>query len=186
MSLPVTVIALDLREIFLFFLDGDGVNTCCRRVMATTLSLSAPVAPRTSLLVVSVLLGGGSLLSRRELFSTDVSAEGESIDLFFPPESFSSFLTGLFPWGHLESMSQILKEDYSNAFASALTAFLTASSQESLFRPRVSNWARTEGLRLSRKYWILVSSFGMAAESNSRKTACRYSRWAAQSRTSSS
>ena len=70
MSLPVTVVALDLREIFLLLLDGGGVDTRCRRVMATTLSSSAPSAPRTSLLVVLVLLGGRSLLSGRGLFST--------------------------------------------------------------------------------------------------------------------
>ena len=59
------------------------------------------------------------------------------------------------------------REDCSNAFASALTAFLTASFQEFWFRPRVSNWAQTEGLRPSQKYQIMVSSFGVAAESNS-------------------
>ena len=79
MSLLVTVVALDLREIFLFFLDGVGVDTCCKRVMATTLSLSASLAPRTSLLVVLVLLGGKSLLNGRKLFSTRrVSREGVS------------------------------------------------------------------------------------------------------------
>ena len=74
-----------------------------------------------------------------DCFLLDVSAEGESVDLFFPPESFSSFLAGRFPRGHRESMSRILAEDCSNAFASALTAFSTASSQESWFWPRVSN-----------------------------------------------
>ena len=115
-----------------------------------------------------------------------MSTRTESVDLFFPLEFFSSFLAGLFPRGHLESMSQVLAEDCSNAFASVLTAFLTASSQESRFLPWASNWARTESLRLFRKYWIMISSFGVAAGSNSRRTACRCSRWAAQSRTSSS
>ena len=77
MSLPVTIIALDLREIFLLLLDAGGVNTRCRRVMATTLSLSVSLAPKTSLLVVLVVLGGISLLSGRRLFSTRrVSREG--------------------------------------------------------------------------------------------------------------
>ena len=66
-----------------------------------------------------------------DCFLLDISAKGELMDLFFSPESFSSFLAGLFPRGHLESMSQILEEDCSNAFTSALTAFSTASSQES-------------------------------------------------------
>ena len=87
-----------------------------------------------------------------DCFPLDVSAGTESVDLFFPLESFSSFLVGLFPQEHLESMSRVLAEDCSNIFASALTAFSTASFQESRFLPRVSNWARTEGLRPSRNY----------------------------------
>ena len=74
-----------------------------------------------------------------DCFSLDVSAKGELVDLFFLPESLSSFLASLFSWEHLESMSQILEVDCSNAFASALTAFSTASSQESWFQPRLSN-----------------------------------------------
>ena len=72
MSLPVTVVALDLGEIFLLFLDSSGIDTYCRRVMATTLSLLALSALWTSLLVVLVLLrvGGESQLSGKELFST--------------------------------------------------------------------------------------------------------------------
>ena len=69
MTLLVTVVALNLREIFLLFLNGIGVDTRFRRVMATTLSLSAPSVPRTSLLVVLVFLSGKSLLSGRGLFS---------------------------------------------------------------------------------------------------------------------
>ena len=56
-------------------------------------------------------------------FLLDVSAEGELVDLFFPPESFFSFLVGRFPRGHRESMLRILEEDCSNAFVSTLTAF---------------------------------------------------------------
>ena len=63
-----------------------------------------------------------------DCFPLDVSAKGELVDLFFPPESFSSFLAGLFSRGHLEFMLQVLAEDCSNAFTSALTVFSTASS----------------------------------------------------------
>ena len=63
-----------------------------------------------------------------DCFPLDMSAEAELVYLFFLPESFLSFLTGLFPWGHLESMSRVLEEDCSNAFTFALTVFLTASS----------------------------------------------------------
>ena len=72
-------------------------------------------------------------------FPLDVSAGTESIDLFFLLKSFSSFLAGLFPREHLESISRVLAEDCSNTFTSALTAFLTASSQESRSLPRASN-----------------------------------------------
>ena len=74
-----------------------------------------------------------------DCFPLDVSAEGESVDLFFPLESLSSFLAGLLPLGQLKSMLRVLVEDWSIAFASALTAFSTASSQESRSRPRASN-----------------------------------------------
>ena len=63
-----------------------------------------------------------------DYFPLDVSAEEESVDLFFLLESFSSFLAGLFPLGHLESMLRVLAEDWSIAFTFALTAFSMASS----------------------------------------------------------
>ena len=71
-------------------------------------------------------------------FPLNVSAEAELVDLFFPPESFSSFLAGLFPLGHLESMSRVIDKDWSIAFASTLTAFSMASFQESRSRLWVS------------------------------------------------
>ena len=105
MSLPVTVVALDLREIFLLFLDDGIIDTCCRRVMSTTLSLSTPLVPRTSLLVVLVLLGRRSLLSGRRLFSTRrISRRGvgghifSSRVFFFLPGRPVSLET---PWVHV-------------------------------------------------------------------------------------
>ena len=66
MSLPLTVIALDLGDIFYLFLDDAGVDTRCRRVVALNLFLSAPLAPGTFLVVLVLLrVGGGSLLSGR-------------------------------------------------------------------------------------------------------------------------
>ena len=44
-------------------------------------------------------------------FLLDMSVGAELIDLFFALESFSSFLTSLFPWEHLESMLRVLEED---------------------------------------------------------------------------
>ena len=81
-----------------------------------------------------------------DCFLLDVLAEAESVDLFFP-ESFSSFFVSLFPWRHLESILQVLKDDWSNAFIFGLTAFSTASFQESSSRPRTSNWAQMQDFR---------------------------------------
>ena len=71
MFLLVTIVALDLGEISLLLLDDNGIDIRCRRVMTTTLSLTASSALRTSVLMVLVLLwvGGGSLLNGKELFS---------------------------------------------------------------------------------------------------------------------
>ena len=55
MSLSVTVVALDLGNIFHFLLDDAGVNVRCRGVVAAALSSSALSLSRTSLLVVLVL-----------------------------------------------------------------------------------------------------------------------------------
>ena len=67
MSLPLTVVILDLGDIFHLLLDDVGVDSHCKRVVALTLSSLAPSAPETSLLVVLVLfwVSGGSLLSGR-------------------------------------------------------------------------------------------------------------------------
>ena len=72
-------------------------------------------------------------------YPQDVLVGAESVDLFFLPESFSSFLAGLFPWEHLESMSRVLEEDWSIAFASTLMAFSTAFFQKFRSQPRTSN-----------------------------------------------
>lgn len=66
MSLPVTVVTIDLGDIFHFFLDGVGVSICCKGVMATTTFLAAPV-PKTSLLVVLVLFTSLALVGERLL-----------------------------------------------------------------------------------------------------------------------
>ena len=66
----MTVVVLDLGNIFHFLFDGAGVNSRYRGVMATTLFLSS-TALETSLIVLVLLrVGGGSLLSRRWLFLT--------------------------------------------------------------------------------------------------------------------
>ena len=66
MSLPMADEALDLGDFFLVFFDGIGVSTCCKRVVATTI-LSALLVPKTSLLVVLVLLASLALVGRKLL-----------------------------------------------------------------------------------------------------------------------
>ena len=53
MSFLVTIVAIDLGDIFYFFFDGAGVNTRYRRVVATNLSLSSTALE--TLLVVLIL-----------------------------------------------------------------------------------------------------------------------------------
>ena len=106
---------------------------------------------------------------KNDCFLLNMSAGAELVDLSFP-ESFSYFFTGLFPWKHLESILRVLEDDWSIVFTFALTAFFTASFQESRSRPWVSNWAEIEGLRASRRHQIMISSFGVVVRSNSRKT----------------
>ena len=71
-------------------------------------------------------------------FLLDVSEKAELVNLFFPG-SFSSFFVGLYPQRHLESISQVLKNDSRIVFASTLTVFSTGSSQECRYRPQASN-----------------------------------------------
>ena len=119
-----------------------------------------------------------------DCFSLDVSAEAELIDLFFS-NSLSSVFAGLFPWRHLESILRVLEDNWSIVFVFTLAAFSTASSQKSRSRPRASKWVRAKGFRSFRKHWIMISLFGVAARSNSWRTACKCSRWAVYLRTSS-
>ena len=77
MSLLLTIIILDLKDIFHFFYDSTGVNTRCRRVVATT-TLLAPSALKTSLLVVLVLLAVLALVGRRLFAIRCVSGRGVS------------------------------------------------------------------------------------------------------------
>ena len=78
MSLPVTVVVFDLGKIFHFLLGNASVNTRYRGVVAWALFLSAPSAPKTSLLVVLVLFRvcRESLLSGRGPFSTRRVSKG--------------------------------------------------------------------------------------------------------------
>ena len=100
MSLPVTVVALDLGDIFHFFLDGTGVNTRCKGFVATAIFL-VPSAPRTFFLVVLILLrvGGRSLLSGKWLFSTRYVSKSSVSGLILSTGVFLLLLSGLVPLG---------------------------------------------------------------------------------------
>ena len=70
MSFPMTVIALHLGHVTLFLLENN-IDTRGRGVGVTTLSPPSSAASKISLVVLILLwVGGGSLLSRRGLFST--------------------------------------------------------------------------------------------------------------------
>ena len=76
------------------------------------------------------------------------------------------------------------KDSCNNIFTSTLMVYLMVSSQKSSFRPWAFNYTQIEGLKLSQKYPITMSLFGVAIGSNSHKIACKCFRYAAQSRTS--
>ena len=78
MSFPVIVVALDLRDVFHFFFDSIGVSIYCRRVLATT-TFSVSLAPRTSLLVVLILLASLALISGRLLMLAIRYVSGRSV-----------------------------------------------------------------------------------------------------------
>ena len=101
MSFPMTVIAFDLGyvPVLPFFL-GNDIDSCDRRVGVTTLSPPSSTALE-SLLVVLIFLrvGGGSLLSGKELFSTrHISGRGVG-GLILSTGVFLLLFSGLVPSG---------------------------------------------------------------------------------------
>ena len=154
------VIVLNLGDIFYLFLDIISVGIYYREAVVFTISSTISV-PRTSLKLV--FLASLNLMGRRLLVLTTRCISERSISGLSFLKSFSSFFADLLLWGHLKSISRILKNDFSNTFASSLTAFSTTSSQESSSWPRASNWAQIKDFRPSRKYWIIIFLFRVAA-----------------------
>ena len=187
MFFPMAVIAFDFGHVPVFsFLLGNDIDTRGRGVGVMNLSPRLLWRQGRRWWFWSFFgLAEEVCWVEEDCFPLNVSAEGESVDLFFLLESFSSFLVGLFPLGHFKSMLRVLAQDYSITFVSALTAFFTTSFQEFKSGLGVSIWARIEGFRSCKKHQIMIRSFGVVPGSNSWRTACRYSRWAAQLRTSS-
>lgn len=90
-----------------------------------------------------------------------MSAERVSIDLFFL-EFFSFFFVDQYLQKYLASILQIFKDGCSNIFVSTLTVFLIVSSQEFNSQLQVFNQVWIEYFRLFCKYWIRMSSLGVA------------------------
>ena len=166
MSLPVAIVAFNLEDIFHFLLDNIEIRIRYREIGATT-TPAALFMSKISLLVVLVFLASLALVDGRLLVPTTRYVSKKKISGLSLSRVFFLLFCRLVPSGTLESISWVLEDDCSNIFAFALTAFSTASSQESSSRPRASNWAQMESLRVYQKYRIIISLFGVAAELNS-------------------
>ena len=118
-----TVEAINLREVYFLFFWG-GVDTRHGWVLA--------LSPSTSRASVVVLfwVGGENLLSRKWLFPTRYVNKGGVGRLIFSTKVLLLLFCGSVPlgtpWVHVAGTEGGLQQN----FASALTAFLTASSQE--------------------------------------------------------
>ena len=138
-----------MGDVFFFFLK-DNINPYWKEVFASSPSSPTTVL-KTSLMILVLFWWLEDIC-----FSRSTTAGRMSTDLFFSA-SLSSFFTSLYLRRHLALISRVLKDDCSNAFASTLTAFLKAFSQESNSWPQASNCTQMENLRPLRKYRIIVS-----------------------------
>lgn len=77
-SLLVTLVVLNLGDIFYYFFDSIGVSIRCRGVMATTTLLDL-LAPKTSLLVVLVFLASLALVGGRLLVFATRCINGRNV-----------------------------------------------------------------------------------------------------------
>ena len=99
MFFPIVVIALDLGHVP-FFLHGNDIDTRDRRVGVITLSPPSSAVPGTSLMVLILLrVGGRSLLSGRELFSTRRVSRGGVGGFILSNRVFLFFFSGPIPFG---------------------------------------------------------------------------------------
>lgn len=88
----MTVVKLDLIDVFPFFLDNIGVSNYCKGVIATTLFLSSTV-PKTIFLLVLVFFAGLALVNRRllEIFTIKYIS-GKGVNRFIPSRVLLLFL----------------------------------------------------------------------------------------------
>lgn len=94
----MAVVALDLRDIFLFFLNDVGVSTYYRRVIATTLFLTlflSSTIPRTTSLVVQVFFASITLVGRRLLGMLARYINGKDVNRLILSEVFFLFFCRL-------------------------------------------------------------------------------------------
>lgn len=89
MSFPIIGEKLDLGDVFFVFLNAAGVNTHCRKFGATTTPLALSL-PRTSLLVIQVLLASLALVGRRLLVLTTRCISKRSVNGLSPSGVFLS------------------------------------------------------------------------------------------------
>lgn len=159
MSPLVIVVALDLGEIFYFFLVNVSVSTRYKEAMAMTIH-SAILALRTSfilILMTSLALVGGRLL----ILATRCVSE-RSVSKLSSSNIFLLLFCRLVLLRYLESILWVLKADCSNTFAFALMTLSTASSQVSSSWPQISNYAWMEGLKFFLEisdHYLFVSNY---------------------------
>lgn len=94
MSLLMAGEVLDLKDVFLVFLDGIGISTHCRKVVATTI-FPATLAPKTSL--VLVFLARLALVNRKLLVLIIRCVSGESVSRLYLFRVLLLLLYRLFP-----------------------------------------------------------------------------------------
>lgn len=173
----------DMGDIFLFLL--DIIDIYCRQVITATLS-PLPMALKTFLIIpILFVVWLWWVEDYCNCFLLDISIGGMLVDLFFW-KFLHYFFTSLYSWRYLALILQVFESGCSNVFASVLIAFSTDFSQESSSQPQAFNCAQMEGLRFFWKYRIKISLLGAVTSFNSLKTACRCSKYAAQSKTCSS
>ena len=125
MPFLVTVELFDLEDVLFFLFDDIDVSTYYRKVI-TTISL-AFLVPKTSLMVL-VFLANLALMSGRLLVLATRYVSRRNISRFSLFGVFLFLFCGFSPLGTFQINLPGAKESCSNAFASLLTAFSTASS----------------------------------------------------------
>ena len=171
-SLPMTIVTLHLRDIFHFFLDNAGVNTRCRKVVATTTPLA--LVPKTSLLLVLVLfqVSGRSLLSGRWLLPIRCISKG-GVGWFILSGIFLLFFHGLVfsrvAWVYIAGAERWLEHCF-YLYIYGFCNYLFSKVQFPTLCIKLNSDKRSQAF-----LEISNHSFRVTVRSNSQKTACNCS-----------